>query len=406
MFIFRIAVLYVLSINLLIVSRILPMGGLLGLIAVLIPLLVYARNGKIDIFLPKRSKWFNTIVKFFILQLSIWSLGIFIGLSSSIHQYIIYASMMLCFILVLLATKQNVLDGYIRAYIVLATVMALAGFIAWYLIFAGYVGRYEFLFHGANIGMHNYSWPCYLGLVLTDVDKNVSLIGSAIFYRASGWAEEPAWAASFVMPALIILVLDKNIYRRNLRVIFITIIIIFWIVCAAVSSIISVFLLMAIKQILSSIKKSAWGRLVCIIAVIVLIMAGIFIFQDEIINMSGFIKSKFGENSRTFQSTYNSIFWFLTHQSVLMYLVMSLSLLSAIFIFKVALVGIINGEYSAIYGYVMLYLVFQGAKRGWIWLSEDSFTMFFFYMLVFYTYKQVILNDKVQHLGYNMGNLE
>lgn len=396
MFIFCIAVLYVLSLNTLVFSSILPGGGLLGLIMVLVPLLFYVNKGKINIHMSTRSLGFSILVKYFILQFSIWSIGIFFGLSASMHQYIIQAVIMLCFILLLLATKQSVLDSFIRAYIIFAAVIALTGFIAWYAMRAGYVGVDEFLFNLHDISggkvaagpQHTYSWPYYLGLVLTKVDINVSGIGSTIFYRASGWAGEPAGAALFVMPALIILVLDKHIFRRNLRVVLKTIIISFWIVCAAVSSIISIFLLIVLGLVLSSIKRSAWWRLVCIIAATLLIMVCIFNFRNDIMNMSSFIRGKLSVDSSTFQSSFSALFWFLYPQPVLRILISSLSLLSAIFVSKVAIVGIFRGGYSAIYGYVILYLVFHCAKGGWFRFLVDPFTMFFFYILVFYTYKQ------------------
>jgi hypothetical protein len=404
MFIFYIAVLYILSFNSLVFSSILPGGGLLGLVIALVLLLPYANKGKIKIQISLGSSWFFILVKYFILQFSVWSIGIFLGFSSSIHQYIIQAVMMLCFILLLLAMEQSVLESLIKAYIIFAAVMALTGFIAWFAIHAGYVGIDEYLFNlrdisggkVSDLGLHTYSWPYYLGLVLTKVDTDVSGIGSFIFYRASGWAQEPAISAMFVMPAIIILVLDKHIFRKNLRVILTTIIISFWIVCGGVSSIISLSLLIVSGLVLSSIKRSAYWRVVCLITTILLIMAGIFSFGNDIMNMSSFIQSKFNTDSHTFQTSFNSIFWFLYPQPIFVTLMLSLSLLSAIFVSKIAIVGIFRGGYSAIYGYVMLYLVFHCAKGGWGRFIIDPFIMFFFYILVFYTYKQGAFNGVVK----------
>lgn len=402
-FVLCVAVLYILCLHMLVFSSILPGGGLLGLVIALVLLLFCTNNWKLIVRIPTRNLWFFVLVKYFILHLFVWTIGIFFGLSSSVHQYMIQLVMMICFILVLLATKQDVLNNIIKAYIVFTAVMSLAGFIAWCAIHAGYTDVDKFLFNLHDISggkvaddaQHTYSWPYYLGLVLTKVDTNVSGIGSTIFYRASGWAQEPAVAALFVMPAIIILVLDEHIFRKGLRVILKVVIISFWIVCAAMSSIVSLFLLTTFGLLLSSIKKLAYGRVVCIITTILLMIICIFNFRDDIMNMSSFIRGKFNMDTNTFQTSFMALFWFLYPQSVLATLLSLLSLLSAVFVSKVAIVGIFRGGYSAIYGHVMLYFVFHYAKGGWGRFLADPFTMFFFYMLVFYIYRQEAPNYHV-----------
>jgi len=343
-----------------------------------------------------KSSGFSILVLYFILQFSIWSIGVFFGLSASIHQYLIQAALMLCFLFVLLASKQSTLDGFIRAYIFFAAIMSAAGFLAWYAIYAGYVGTDEFLItmhdlSGGKINaanQHTYSWPYYLGLVLTHVDPSVSSIGNHLFFRASGWASEPHIAATFVMPALIVLVLDKYMFRKNLRLVLIISIISFWIVCAAVSSIISIFLLIVLGQVLALNKKFNPLQKVFIFTVVVLIILILLNFQTEIIQSSSFIAVRFGDNSPTLQTTLGNFLWFLKTQTTLDFLYNSLKLLFAIFVFKVSLEGIFKSGYAAIYGYVMLYLLFIGAKGAWNYTSVDPFTMFFFYLLIFHSYNK------------------
>ena len=397
MFILRVAVLYVLCLNLLLFSKFLPFGGLIGLFAILVPFFSLMKNGRVWFFMPKNNLWYKLLILYFVLQLIIWSIGSSYGVSSSIHQYLIYASMMICFLFVLLASKENILNSYIKSYIILATIMAFFGFIAWFLILTKLVGISDFTFDQRNVGKHLYSFPYYLGLVLTNVETEVSNIGNLIFYRTSGWAEEPAWAATFVMPALIILILDKQIFKRKKRILLIYILSLFWIVCAAVSSILSIFLTIIIGQILISLKKSRWLNLFGLLIVVLLIVYVQINYLKDIKDVSGFINSKINEDAGTFQSSRSSILWIFTQQLDLYYLMMLLSFIVAIIVASVSIIGINKSGYYSICGFVMLYLVIQGATRGWAWFSVDAFSLFFFYILFFSIYNKVIYQNKEQN---------
>ena len=385
---FRIIFLYILSFNLLLASRIIPFGGFVGLCLILIPVLFYSKSGIVKVYMPVHSWWFIIMVIYFAILISVWCFGFLFGVSTSLHQFIIYAGIMFSFMLVLFSTREDILEGYLKIYIKVAVLMSFLGFIAWYLIFSEKVGVGDYQFDGSAIGMHLYSFPYRLALVLTNVDIDASTIGSLVFLRASGWAEEPAWAATFIMPALILLVSNKELFKNRTRIIYITILILFWLVCGAISSIISVLVLIGISQVLELLRKFSLKRLILIVFASILIITPLIYFSSELDIMSGFIESKLSGDAQTLQDTRASVLWVLNPQPDLYHMMMLLALSSALLVFIVSINAIIKGGEVSTYGYIMLYLVLHGAKRGWVWFSFDTFTIFFFYLLLYNLYKQ------------------
>ena len=146
----RFTVLYVLSINVLIISRVIPYGGLLGLFLILFSVFFYAKGGVIKSYLPIHSNWFKVIIFFFILQFTIYSIGFNQGLSSSLHQYIIYSLLVVCFFLILIASNKKELDYYLKYYIKFSFLMALFGFLAWAIIFFDIVDKASNIWDARN----------------------------------------------------------------------------------------------------------------------------------------------------------------------------------------------------------------------------------------------------------------
>ena len=387
---FRIIFLYILSFNLLLASRIIPFGGFVGLCFILIPVLFYAKSGNVKVFIPVQSWWFIIMTSYFAIVISVWGFGILYGVSSSLHQCIMYAGIMFGFMFMLFSTREDILEGYLKIYIKVAVLMSFLGFIAWYLIFSEKVGIGDYQFDGRAIGLLIYSFPHRLALVVTNVDISLSTIGSLVFFRASGWAEEPAWAATFIMPALIVLLFNKYFFKKRTRIIYITILILFWLVCGAISSIISVFLLLGISQVIALLRKFSLSRLFLIVIVSALIATPLIYYSSKVDLMSGFLEGKLGDDAQTLQDSKTSVLWVLNPQPDLFHVMMFLALLSALLIFIVSMIAIKKGGEVSTYGYIMLYLVLHGAKRGWVWFSFDTFTIFFFYLLLHNFIKQRI----------------
>ena len=103
---------------------------------------------------------------------------------------------------------------------------------------------------------------------------------------------------------------------------------------------------------------------------------------------SGFLESKLSSDSGSFNSSFNSLTWILNPVFTSDFFLSLFSLVSVIFASKYAIRSLIKGGDASIYGYIVLYLIFQSAKRGFVYFSFDTFSIFFFYLLIYNLYKQ------------------
>ncbi|MDB4013451.1 hypothetical protein N9475_00475 [Flavobacteriaceae bacterium] len=274
--------------------------------------------------------------------------------------------------------------------------MASFGFLAWAIIFFDIVDKASNIWDARDIGMLKYSWPNYLGLVITNVDYVATQIGSITFYRASGWAEEPAWAAKFVMPSLIFLYFNKNLFNKYTRYIFIAIILSFWFVCAGISSIIAILAVIIFTKLLYYKKRSKWIKLyLIIIPLLLFVFWQLYLYKDIIFLASGFLETKLSSDSGSFNSSFNSLTLILNPGFTSEIFLSLFSLVSVIFASKYAIRSLIKGGDASIYGYIVLYLIIQSAKRGFVYFSFDTFSIFFFYLLIYNLYKQQNTNLRV-----------
>tara|TARA_B110000971_G_scaffold221921_1_gene271543 strand:+ start:7127 stop:7954 length:828 start_codon:yes stop_codon:yes gene_type:complete len=267
--------------------------------------------------------------------------------------------------------------------------MALFGFLAWALIFFDIVDKASKIWDARDIGMLIYSWPNCLGLVITNVDYVATQIGSINFYRASGWAEEPAWAAKFVMPSLIFLYFEKNLFNKHTRYVFIAIILSFWIVCAGISSIIAILAVIIFAKLLYYKIRSKWIKLYLIVTPLLLfVFWQLYLYKDIILKASGFLESKLSSDSGSFNSSSDALTRILNPGFTSENFLTIISLFSVIFVSKYVIRSLIKGGDASIYGYIVLYLIIQSAKRGFVYFSFDTFSIFFFYLLIYNLYKQ------------------
>lgn len=196
----------------------------------------------------------NTLTVFFLVAIfiifTIYGLLVISGISfsvSSIPTYLQPLVLTSLFIALLLLTKQNEFRLLLRYYIIFCVIMAISGIIASILINHGIV---EFDVHYWSLydhtdgratrdkGTYGYAFPYGLGLVLTG-EYNVFQL---IIFRSSGWLHEPTSATLFIAPALILLAKEKMFSKRVTRYFFISLII-FWMACAAVGSMLAFMIL-------------------------------------------------------------------------------------------------------------------------------------------------------------------
>lgn len=387
--------LYILGFNLLIFSRIIPYGLFFALFSLILGILLQLNNSFfiINKFISKQK--YLIIIYLFIISI-IWFLGFFNDISTSFHQNIIYALIILLFPFFLYVSNQELLSSYKLYYIIISIILSVFGFSAWLMIFLGILSTDLYVLDLRNLGMHIYSWPYYLGLVLTNVDISSSQIGDILFYRSSGYSEEPAWAATFIIPAIIYLAYDKIDIKYNIRKLYLISLILFWISCAAVSSIISVILLIFLFYFFKLLYSFSYIKLIKLIIFGFLMSLFITYITDQYDLVSGFVESKLNNDAQTYKDTESSITWILHPEFSLQHFIWGLSLISGIIIFSSAIYTIYKSKNKSINGYILLYLFLQGAKRGWVWFSFDTFTLFFLLLMINDHNKNLQLFKKVQ----------
>jgi hypothetical protein len=294
------------------------------------------------------------------------------------------------FLLFIVNTKEHLVH-YIRAYILLAVVMATCGVLAQLIV------EFGFNPHGSYINLSEltdgaytrdrdkefgYVFPYNLGLILT-ADGSFSY-GGFSFYRISGWAHEPTSATLFIAPAILLLI-HSNIIRNNLyRYFGLIVLIIFWLFAMAVGSIIAFIILYSLLGLTTLHIKYFPKKLSLLLIVgFITVLPILLFFSDSIFNTE-ILVSKFSFQSHTMSVAINNLTWFMPDENKpTTYYLSHLFLWINIFIFLyVSLIGIILKKFVDVNSLILFYLILHTMKGS----QESVFVLIFIYFWFYVAY--------------------
>jgi len=302
---------------------------------------------------------------------------------------------LILFSVVIISLNPHEIKSLIKAYVYLTIIMSFFGILSWWLVNFDFIqdGNFKFSLFENSHGKYNrdkfdelggYTAPYYLGLVLT-ASYEYSIMGFS-YYRASGWAHEPTSATLFIVPAMLLLFTNKSMFHNSLQPIYFMIVFIFWLVCSAMGSIISLIVLGVIASIFYLLRRGI--TLKFLLTSCTTIIVGIILLPNinEVLESSTLIKDKFQGNTSPFIKLYNFLFWIDQDNNVVITLALQAFVYYYLFIGTMI---VLKGKNTAVcmYGYICLYIVIHGAKGSWIHISMYIFSFFFFYVAVFASYR-------------------
>ena len=211
------------------------------------------------------------------------------------------------YIFLLLFGREKDFRDFLKLYVLFCFIMAFFGTLASIIINMGIVDYQDSLWsvYEATEGRatrdrdsHGYSFPYKLGLVLTG-SHAYDIVGVTL-YRSSGWLHEPASATLFIAPAIILL-LKERLFSNFVNAAFLFTICVFWLACAAVSSLLSFIILISFYYFFKSgsgILSRRFFISIIFIFMIILLGNSPFFNEDLILNTSNesLFLSKFSKN--------------------------------------------------------------------------------------------------------------
>jgi hypothetical protein len=315
------------------------------------------------------------------------SFSIYSNINANFNLFALHA----LFLLFVVNTKEHIVV-YIKAYIVLAVVMATCGVIAQLIVETGLNpdGSYFNLGESTN-GAYSrdrgkefsYLFPYKLGLILTG-DGTFSY-GGFSFYRISGWAHEPTSATLFVAPAILLLI-HSNIISNNLyRYFSLIVLIIFWLFAMAVGSIMAFIILYSLLGLTTLHIKYFPKKLSLLLLVGFVVVSPLLLFFADSIFSAEIMMSKFSFESHTMSVAIDNLTWFMPDENKsATYYLTHLFLWINIFIFLyVALIGIISKRFIDVNSLILFYLILHSMKGSQESVFVLIFMFFWFYVAYF-----------------------
>ncbi len=390
---------YVLSIGALVIPSMLPMTTFIGIILLLgggilnlsSSLGNVKENDQVDFMHQiNYSNLLNPIIclslLFFLYFCRFFTEGFnFISGFSSLVLHVLF--------FVFIINTKNYLLIYLRSYILFVLLMAVSGIIANFLVSFGVVPsnanyvNISLLTDGAfqrDVGaLDSYLFPFNLGLIITGGGQ-LDLLGFS-FWRISGWAHEPTSATLFVAPAMILLAHTKIIAKTINRIIFLSLIALFWFYAMSLGSLFAFIILYFFYIIVTVFIKFFPLRLTALVFIgtSTILLAGFF-YIDAIFN-SSLIATKLNLGSETFQIAMQRFQWFLpdsAHSQANSFTFIAIFSIIFMFLFNVFYSFSVEKSLNP-FALVVLYIVIHSMKG-----SQDSvflliFSFFWFYVLYF-----------------------
>jgi hypothetical protein len=386
-----ISIIYCVSLTILVPASIfITKPVLIGNILLLISISMRINNLTVKPDFVWRGKYFIIIVVYLVLfcLLRLNSSHSFRTLLSLINLMVLA----ILFIILLSLLKEYEVHNLIKTHILLTTIISFASLISWIIVEFEYVHGTNFLFslYDASDGKYTrdshlknggYTAPYFIGLVLTSSYEYT--INGFSYYRASGWSHEPSSGAFFVMPSIILLFANKDLFKNATKYMFILINMCAWLTYSSVGSLLAIMILLLFSLFISFVRKGInltnFANLLFIITIFVL---SITIFKDSLTSFDLF-KEKFSGESKPFILINRILLMDLNEITLGNILLKVYVILCA----SISISGIVRGGESAAYGYAFLYILIFGVKGHWSHTSAYIFTLFFFYLLVYYQYK-------------------
>jgi hypothetical protein len=291
------------------------------------------------------------------------------------------------FIILLINLNEKKIYYSIKCYVYLAIIFSFCGLISWILISFDItaIGDNPYNLFIATDGkfgrdsdiLNSYEYPYGLGLVLTGGHN--FYFGDFYFYRASGWAHEPTTATLFVVPAMIILTLGRNIYFAKINKYFYFIIIfLFWSVCLSFGSIISIILLSFISALFNFYRNkfSIYNLyfLFFMLGLTILYLKTNFEFSNLLENkISGFNVAF----EQLLLSRYHNM-WDLFYGFTMIFI--------ALITIIISLKSLLINKYSRLFGYIVLYIIIHSGKGSWELTLNYQFFIFFLFIMLHYSF--------------------
>ena len=389
--------LFAISLGTLILPSLLPRPTPIGLYLLLIALAFQVRRPALPPDVLVRDKRFLSMMAFFSLQilLSFFSFGLERG-TFSLPNKLVSAALILIFITVLSRLHRDELMAIVKGYILLASLMALSGFAAWFLINVGpfQPGSFPYDVTQATDGRvtraipFEYDAPYNLGLVLTRT-SGWSFAGFH-FFRATAWAHEPSSAAFFLTPALILLIADKGLFGRPWRLGLALIIAVFLLVAASIAGMLALLVLAAFWLITSVWKGHRKGLMFSFVFIgIVLALSfnsELWLRAKGVFVESNLLTSKLSLEGDNYRRVLEQLFWWLFPQTGVSFVRNSLLTLLVYWNILIALSAVSKGGRTATFGFILLYLWLHGGQGSWHIVAKQAFTVLWFYLTLLYLY--------------------
>ena len=284
----------------------------------------------------------------------------------------------------------------LKGYVIFCFIMSVSGTLASLLVNLEFISLDDFKVSLTDLTNRKFIWdedlefgftaPYGLGLVLTKGSSLYYFLGIP-FYRSAGWSYEPTFAAFFVTPALILLLIEE-LFTKRTRFVFGLGIIFFLICCFSVASMAALLVLYLIYSVINH-STQLWKK---ILIFLILIISGSYLFDTY----NSFKESQLGVDiieSKLTESSLSSInIFMLTNSfeelkfliSILLYvcLILSLSLRS------ITKKGLVKG-----FGLIMTYFVIHSAKGSWYHTMTMNICFIFFLFLL----NEIEINKKSDH---------
>jgi hypothetical protein len=293
--------------------------------------------------------------------------------------------------------SDKCLERTIGMYIYLSIAMAFLGLVVWVLVHVEHSAVRKFNVSeftngiysrdskiGPNEGIDSYFTFYYLGLVLRE---NFETLFGISFYRNVGWSHEPNTASMFVAPAIIILTISKNYFRKVKRYTSLLVLVLFYMSCFSIGGIIVAMFFYPLYLF------TKHGHLLQKVSLVTLGPIFYLFFLILMISYSSAFRSRLGEFGMdagltgSLRPVFNQLLWFMGDFGA--WEMMSYLLISVIVVLSivVCLFGIKQSKkhsknYSMSYYMIVLFILLMGFKGTWQIILYYGFFIFWIVVLL------------------------
>jgi hypothetical protein len=245
----------------------------------------------------------------------------------------------------------------------------------------------------ARVGGGGYSFPYGMGLILTGSGQ-LDLLGIS-FFRISGWAHEPTSATLFVVPAIMLLIHSKVINSSFTRYLFLSVILLFWVLAMSVGSMLALITVYLIVILSILYVKIFPLKLSVSILFILIIFSSIILFYVEPLIQSSIFFTKFDLSSETVRIAIDELTWFIPNiERDLNFYLSHIALWAIIFLFLyVSIHGIMYGKALNVYSIILLYLIIHSMKGSQESVFVHLYMFFWFYIAYFSASNKILASD-------------